>query len=110
LICCVFVLLYLFNNLIDLCPLQAFIAIGLVSRNFYFIRASSRQSKDGNKVSHFCHCGWRMGYRELPASAGLGSFIDELEREVLKSKIMGNGFFFIFVFYTISLKQFDEEI
>jgi hypothetical protein len=50
------------------------------------------------------------GYRILIASAGPGSFTADWERGVLKRKIMGNGFLFIFVFDTASLKQLPEVI
>jgi hypothetical protein len=53
---------------------------------------------------------WRRGYRELLAFAGLGSFTAAWEREVLKRKIIGNSYFFNFVFHTTSLRHLSEEI
>jgi hypothetical protein len=83
---------YFFDNLIDLCPLQAATAIGLISKSFYLIHAFSSRDKGRHKVFHFCHCTWRRGYRILPASAGLGSFTANWEREVLKRKLWAKAF------------------
>jgi hypothetical protein len=104
---------FLFNfcdNLIFLFPLQSFIAISLFNKNFCLLHDSSSHGKYSNKISHFWNCVWRKGYREWPASAGLGSFTAAWERGVLKIKIMDNDFLFNFAFYIVSLSHFSEEI
>jgi hypothetical protein len=105
-----FFIFNLFDNMKDLFPLQACIALGLVNKNFYLIHAFSIHCKASNKVSHFLDCIWRRGYRELLVFAGLWSFTANCERRMLKRKIMGNGFLFIFYFHAASLKQYGKEI
>jgi hypothetical protein len=50
------------------------------------------------------------GYRKCLAFTGPGSFTADLEREVLKRKIVGNCFLFNFVFYTIFPQHSPEEV
>jgi hypothetical protein len=58
---CVFFLLNFFDHFIDQCPLQAFIAMDLVSKNFYLLCVFSGLGKVSFKVYHFCHYVWRRG-------------------------------------------------
>jgi hypothetical protein len=59
-----FPLLNFFYNLKNLHPLQAFVAIGLISKNFCFVLDFYSPGKGGNKIFQFWDGMWRMGSRE----------------------------------------------
>jgi hypothetical protein len=61
----VFPLNYFIKNFKYLSDVQALVAIGLISKNFYLLHAFSSPGKGWDKVFHFYQCMCRRGYAGL---------------------------------------------